>query len=785
MAAEDAAVVVTLRANLKDYETALKSAVRATERAATQAEKAVSGIGRKAQAAPIAGAFKQSTAQMANDARVLQFQLNDIFSGIASGQGIRAVQQQLGQIAQQLGGGGLAAGARTLGAAMLGMVNPINLAVVAFGLAATAAASFFSDTGKSSAEAAKALETIADQLDAIAKRYSSSELFRKIADDARRQADAAQAVIDKQNELNRVYEAADGLVGELSGTMVDLASALQLAGADATIIDALTAANKNLTDAIGDRKVTAAELKAVEDALAAAQKTGIPLAADYATAYAKIADAFKLAAEQGKEVQDTFTRANQTMLDFFQSISGPLGGFVLAMRQLAGLDLGKLPGLLAGAGGALSGTAAEAVTATPSAAKEFLKTRAASDKVRSRIDQMDDAFATALAKLFQSLPSSAQILSGVRTKAEQQAIRDSGVRPAAPAGHSRHERGAAVDISGVDADVLERAVEATKELETLRRIGDPMHVQMAGTQKKADEAAADAAEKKAEAAARATQNIADYLTKLDEQASLEQRIAEIKMSSTLSDADKARAIAVETELQTALNLAKENGKTLSEQEIAQIRAATLAKTEAKIATDAYTKSQQDNVQAAQQFSQQIAGMAQSAIGGLINDLRNGVDAGEAFNNALSRILDSLIQISLQSLFSPQGLGGVLGGLLGAPVAHSGGIVGNASMPRRRVDPRVFVGAKHFASGGLVGGEVPIIAHRGELVIPKNMVGRGGGIGGVTNHIGSIGVSVNTGPDRTVATTEDGKKLGIMIDRAAQAVIVRESRPGGLLRKVPS
>ena len=51
------------------------------------------------------------------------------------------------------------------------------------------------------------------------------------------------------------------------------------------------------------------------------------------------------------------------------------------------------------------------------------------------------------------------------------------------------------------------------------------------------------------------------------------------------------------------------------------------------------------------LGQQIAQMAQSAIGGLINDLRNGVEAGEAFNNMLNRIIDSLIQMALQSMFS--------------------------------------------------------------------------------------------------------------------------------------
>ena len=113
----------------------------------------------------------------------------------------------------------------------------------------------------------------------------------------------------------------------------------------------------------------------------------------------------------------------------------------------------------------------------------------------------------------------------------------------------------------------------------------------AGDALKAADDAAKAAEKEAEARAKATANLADYLAKLDEQASLEQRIAEIK-TSAMSDEEKARAIAVETELQTALNTAKENGLTLSAQEIEAVRAAALAKAGATIATDAYTQSQQ-------------------------------------------------------------------------------------------------------------------------------------------------------------------------------------------------
>ena len=51
---------------------------------------------------------------------------------------------------------------------------------------------------------------------------------------------------------------------------------------------------------------------------------------------------------------------------------------------------------------------------------------------------------------------------------------------------------------------------------------------------------------------------------------------------------------------------------------------------------------------------------------------------------------------------------------------------------RSVSPLAFLGAPRFAAGGMVGlgaDEVPIIAHRGEQVVPVNQVGRNGSGGG--------------------------------------------------------
>jgi len=52
---------------------------------------------------------------------------------------------------------------------------------------------------------------------------------------------------------------------------------------------------------------------------------------------------------------------------------------------------------------------------------------------------------------------------------------------------------------------------------------------------------------------------------------------------------------------------------------------------------------------------------------------------------------------------------------GYAVAHGGGVVGVTPLPRRSVDPLMFEGAPRFHGGGLVPGEVPVIARQGEVI----------------------------------------------------------------------
>ena len=53
--------------------------------------------------------------------------------------------------------------------------------------------------------------------------------------------------------------------------------------------------------------------------------------------------------------------------------------------------------------------------------------------------------------------------------------------------------------------------------------------------------------------------------------------------------------------------------------------------------------------------------------------------------------------------------------LPAPLSHDGGVIGRDAFPARMVDPRVFDGASRYHRGGIVGGEMPIVARSGEGV----------------------------------------------------------------------
>jgi lambda family phage tail tape measure protein len=78
----------------------------------------------------------------------------------------------------------------------------------------------------------------------------------------------------------------------------------------------------------------------------------------------------------------------------------------------------------------------------------------------------------------------------------------------------------------------------------------------------------------------------------------------------------------------------------------------------------------------------------------------------------------------------------------ANVAHSGGVIGADALVTRSVHPGVFASAPRFHSGGIVRGEVPIIAQEGEAVLTRGQMRALGGALSAKSQPPAVNVQVN-------------------------------------------
>jgi lambda family phage tail tape measure protein len=151
---------------------------------------------------------------------------------------------------------------------------------------------------------------------------------------------------------------------------------------------------------------------------------------------------------------------------------------------------------------------------------------------------------------------------------------------------------------------------------------------------------------------------------------------------------------------------------------------------------------EDATNAAKQAERAVTGAFKSMEDALTQFVMTGkLD----FNSLANSIISDLIRIQIQraitlplanfamSLFAPAasaalplGSGDLMG--VNANIAHRGGLLGSDGLPSRHVDPGLFAGARHFHTGGLVSGEVPIIARQGEAVFtPGQLRALGGAV----------------------------------------------------------
>ena len=145
---------------------------------------------------------------------------------------------------------------------------------------------------------------------------------------------------------------------------------------------------------------------------------------------------------------------------------------------------------------------------------------------------------------------------------------------------------------------------------------------------------------------------------------------------------------------------------------------------------------------AMNWGQAVGGTLVNSFKGAEDAFVNFVKTGKLdFKSLADSMISDLIRIAVRSaILGPlaNALSGIFGAFVGGtgtattasgtpmigdfPVssgptmlAHGGGVIGRDAFPTRIVDPRVFDGASRYHRGGIVGGEMPIVARRGEGV----------------------------------------------------------------------
>jgi hypothetical protein len=137
---------------------------------------------------------------------------------------------------------------------------------------------------------------------------------------------------------------------------------------------------------------------------------------------------------------------------------------------------------------------------------------------------------------------------------------------------------------------------------------------------------------------------------------------------------------------------------------------------------------QNKLKQVNDFGVQAAKNIQDAFADFLFDpFKDGVDGMlRGFVDMVRKMLAEAIAANIaKQLFGDMGKTGNIGGLVGSAITafgfHEGGIVsssGNDSTFSRNINPSVFLNARRYHNGGLVGDEVPAILKPGEMVLTK-------------------------------------------------------------------
>lgn len=220
----------------------------------------------------------------------------------------------------------------------------------------------------------------------------------------------------------------------------------------------------------------------------------------------------------------------------------------------------------------------------------------------------------------------------------------------------------------------------------------------------------------------------------------------------------------------------------------------------KTADAGWRQSIQDYVDSVGDMATQISNLMARGFKGMEDALVKFVMTGKlSFRDFANSVIEDLTRIlvrkaivgplaSMLMAFNPFGGAAATPMAVTSPgpvmLAHTGGIA-NALNSSKMVSMDVFAGARRFHGGGIVGGEVPIIAKREEGVFtPEQMRA----LAPVSRMPSAVSVMVNvdmgTGSVATQANNDEGqmKEFGQRIGQKVREEIAVQMRPGGMLAR---
>src|SRR5574344_30455 len=131
--------------------------------------------------------------------------------------------------------------------------------------------------------------------------------------------------------------------------------------------------------------------------------------------------------------------------------------------------------------------------------------------------------------------------------------------------------------------------------------------------------------------------------------------------------------------------------------------------------DGVTRGMKSVYEDASDMASMTENLVKNSFKSMEDTLTNFVMTGKAnFADFVNSVVEGMVRMAMQYAVIKPIMGGVMG-YFGIPTAHTGGVIGTDTLSTKAVSPSVFENAPRFHTGGLVGGEIPIIAKKGETV----------------------------------------------------------------------